>query len=124
MISEHYVEEIEEDSDDQDVESKESDSDTEGRYKNVRDMTASDIKILKTSHEVNQIFEILGLQFRFFPPPTTAEEYPQRTASNMYEMGVSGLNVSTTTFSDSFISTEDEWYHKPKKRYKILLTIF
>ena len=58
MISERYVEEIEEDSDDQDVESGESDSHVEGTYENIRDMTASNIKILKMSHEVNQIFEI------------------------------------------------------------------
>ena len=56
-------------------------------------MTASDIKILKTSHEGNQIFEILGLQFRFCPHPAAGEEYPQA----------------------AFISTEDEWYQKSKK---------
>ena len=78
-------------------------------------MTASDIKILKTSHEGNQIFEILGLQFQFCPHPAAGEEYPQAAASSMREIGVSGLNVSTTTFNDSFISTEDEWYQKSKK---------
>ena len=124
MISEHYVEEIKEDSNDQDVESEESDSDTEDRYENVRDMTASDIKIPKTSHEVNQIFEILGLQFRFCRSSTVGEEYQQAAASSMCEIGVSSLNVSTTTFNDLFISTEDEWYRKSKKQYIILLTIF
>ena len=123
MISEHYVEEIEEDSDDQDTESEESNSDTEDRYESVRDMTASDIKILKTYHEVNQIFAILGLQFRFCPPPAAGEEYPQAAASSMCDIGVSGLNVSITTFNDSFISTEDEWYQKSKKRHIILSSI-
>ena len=78
-------------------------------------MTPSDIKILKTSHEGNQISEILGLQFRFCAHPAAGEEYPQAAASSMREIGVSGLNVSTTTFNDSFISTEDEWYQKSKK---------
>ena len=121
MISERYVEEIEEDSDNQDDKSEESDSDTEDQYKNVCDMTASDIEILKTSHEVNQIFKILCFQFRFCPPPTAGEKYPQAAVSSMCETGVSGLNVSTTTFNDSFISTEDEWYHKSRKQYIILL---
>ena len=83
MILEHSFEEIEEDSDDQDVESEESDSDTEDLCENVRDMRASDIKILKTSHEVNQIFEILGLQFPFCLSPTAGEEYLQAAASSM-----------------------------------------
>ena len=78
-------------------------------------MTTSDIKILKTSHEVNQIFEILSLHFRFCPPPVAGEEYPQAATSSTCEIGVSGLDVSTTTFNDSFISAEDEWYQKSKK---------
>ena len=77
-------------------------------------MTPSDIKILKTSHEGNQIFEILGLQFRFCPHPAAGEEYPQAAASSMREIGVSGLNVSTTTFNDSFISTEDDGTRNPR----------
>ena len=49
-------------------------------------MTPSDIKILKTSHEGNQIFEILGLQFRFCAHPAAGEEYPQAAASSMREI--------------------------------------
>ena len=99
------------------------DADTEDPYENICDMKASDIKILKTSHEVNQIFEILGLQFQFCPSPMAGKEYPQAVASSMYEIGVSGLKVFTTTFNDSFVSTEDEWFHKSKKQYIILLII-
>ena len=49
--------------DDQDVKSEESDTDMEDFFKNNCDTTVLDITILKTSHEVNQIFTILGLQF-------------------------------------------------------------
>ena len=53
MISKHCVEDIEEDSDDQDFKSEEGDPDTEDIHENVRDMTAWDIAILKTSEEKN-----------------------------------------------------------------------
>ena len=49
----HCVEDIEDNSDDQDFNS-EGDPDTEDIHENVRDMTASDITILKTSEEINQ----------------------------------------------------------------------
>ena len=53
MISKHYVEDIEDNSDNQDFNS-EGDPDTEDIHENVPDMTASGITILKTSEEINQ----------------------------------------------------------------------
>ena len=98
--------------DDQDVKSEDSDTDMEEFFKNNCDITVLDITILKTSHEVNQIFTILGLQFLFCLPPEAGKECLPTASSS--------LNVSTTTFNDSFISTEAEWYQKSKMWYKIL----
>ena len=53
MISKHYAEDIEDNSHDQDFNS-EGDPDTEDIHENVRDMTTSDITILKKSEEINQ----------------------------------------------------------------------
>ena len=87
---------------------EESDNDTEDTYENICDWTASDITILKTSHEANQIFKVLGLQFQFFLPPAAAEECPLTASSSMCEISISDWNVSTTTFNDSLISAESE----------------
>ena len=66
MISKHCVEDIEEDSDDQDFKSEEGDPDTEDIHENVRDMTAWDITILKTSEEKNQNLKFWAHSSKFF----------------------------------------------------------
>ena len=54
MISKHYVDDIEDNSGDQDFKSEEGDPDAKDIHENVCDMTASDITILKTAEEINQ----------------------------------------------------------------------
>ena len=66
MISKHCVEDIEEDSDDQDFMSEEGDPDTEDIHENVCDMTAWDITILKTSEEKNQNSKFWAHSSKFF----------------------------------------------------------
>ena len=64
MFSKYYIEDIEDNSGNQDIKS-EGDPDTEDIHENVRDMTASDITILKTSEEISQCskFWICGPKF-------------------------------------------------------------
>ena len=62
----HCLEDIEEDSDDQEYKSEKGDPDTEDIHKNVRDMTASDITILKMSEEKNQNSKFSTHSSKFF----------------------------------------------------------
>ena len=52
------------------------------------------------------------------------EKYPKKAARSLCKIGISVINFSATTFNDSCIKTEDEWYNNSEKWHRILLTIF